>query len=91
MGSTGVLLRRRDSFKPFLEGEWNQPNILTVMHWGPSILIAFLCQLQLIARCGVGLRCPLWGQGHLLSLDLHLSCFFSCVGKGCLQEIGHSR
>ena len=43
MGSTGVLMHRRDSFKPFLEAEWNQPNILTIMHWGPSILITFLC------------------------------------------------
>lgn len=67
MGSTGVLLRRRDSFKPFLEAEWNRPNILTVMHWGPSILTACI-SLPAAADCQVwcGAEMPTVGTGSFV-------------------------
>lgn len=81
----GVLMHRRGGFKPVPEAEWNQPNILTVMHWALSIL----CIISAADDCQVCRGAGMPTVGTVSFIEPHSSCSFSCVGKGCLQEIGH--
>ncbi|XP_030906011.1 uncharacterized protein [Melopsittacus undulatus] len=89
-GAWGVLVHRRDLFKRFLGVQSAQhPHHNTLGSFSPGHI--HLYQLQLIVKYGEGLRFCCGDSIIWWPWSKTPSYFLPCVGKGCLQEIGHSR
>lgn len=85
MGSAGVLMHRRDSVKPFLEAEWNQPSIFTVTYCGMPL--SWLCSSVSAAadRNGVGPEMPTVGTASFAEPTdtAPIACLFMCGERLC--------